>query len=488
MINQDATPLFDAVKKYVDDEVIQFHVPGHKQGKGIEELKDYVGDKVLRMDANGMKDLDYLSNPTGVILESEKLFADAFNADKAYFLVNGTTSGVQAMIMSACAPGDEIIIPRNAHKSAIGGIILSGAIPVYVQPEISSRLAIPMGVTVDSIKKAVEEHPHAKAVFIINPTYYGAASDIKSIVEIAHKKGMAVLVDEAHGAHMGFNKNFPITAMEAGADMSAASIHKTAGSMTQSSALLLKSAIISSDRVGQVLNLLYTSSASYVLMCSLDIARKQLATKGGAMLDKAIELARWARDEINKIDGLYAFGKDLIGTPGCYNFDETKLGVNLKGIGLTGYYVESVLRKNYNIQIELSDLYNILGIVSIGDTKKSVQVIVNALADIASKSNNKNTLEVIATFENPEVMVSPRNAFYTPKKVVKLEDAEGEISGEMIMAYPPGIPIICPGEQLSRNIVKYIKVLKNENCHLQGASDPYVNYIKVLDIDTQLHN
>ncbi|GIM27611.1 arginine decarboxylase [Clostridium polyendosporum] len=481
-LNQDTTPLFDAVKKYVDDMVVQFHVPGHKQGKGIEELKDYVGDKVLRMDANAMKELDYLNNPTGAILESEKLFADAFNADKAYFLVNGTTSGVQAMIMSSCNPGDEVIIPRNAHKSAIGGIILSGAIPVYVQPEISSRLAIPMGVTVDNIKKVIEEHPHAKAVFIINPTYYGAASDIKSIVEIAHKKGMAVIVDEAHGAHMGFNKDFPITAMEAGADMSAASIHKTAGSMTQSSILLLKSTIISSDRVGQILNLLYTSSASYVLMCSLDIARKQLATKGCAMLDRALELARWTRNEINKINGLYAFGKELIGTPGCYDFDETKIGVNLKDIGLTGYYVESVLRKDYNIQIELSDLYNILGIISIGDTKKSVQIIVDALANIASKANNKDALGTIIIPNNPKVVVSPRNAFYSPKKVVKLEDAVGEISGEMIMAYPPGIPIVCPGEQLSKDIIKYITILKNQNCQIQGSSDPYTNYIKVLDI------
>jgi arginine decarboxylase len=479
-IDQNRTPLFSAVKKYIDDKVIQFHVPGHKQGKGIPELLEYIGEHALQMDVNGMQDLDYVNNPTGVILEAENLLADAFGAQNAFFLVNGTTSGVQAMIMSVCEPGEKIIIPRNAHKSTVGGIILSGAIPVYVQPEINEELGIPMGVSVENIKKAILENPHAKAVFLINPTYYGAVSDLKSIVRIAHASNMVVLVDEAHGAHMSFHDDFPLTAMEVGADMSAVSIHKTAGSLTQSSALLLRNKIIKPERVKQVLNLSYTSSASYLLMCSLDIARKQLATRGNEMLQNALELARQARMEINNIKGMYAFGKGLIGSPGCNDFDETKLGINIRGLGLTGCQMENKLRKEHNIQIELSDIYNILAIISIGDRKEDLDALVLALKNISTKAENTELKNNTQIPYKTEMIVSPRDAFYSPKRAVRIEDACGEIAGEMIMAYPPGIPVICLGERITKDIIDYIKILKEERCQLQGTSDPYVNYIKVL--------
>jgi arginine decarboxylase len=479
-LDQNTTPLFNAVRKYVEDKVIQFHVPGHKQGRGIGELREFIGEKALQMDANGMQDLDYANNPTGVIFEAEKLLASAFGAQNAYFLVNGTTAGVQAMILSACEPGDKIIIPRNAHKSTIGGIILSGAMPVYIQPEINEKLGIAMGITEENLKKAIKENPHAKAVFAVNPTYYGVVSDLKSIVRIAHRHSMAVLVDEAHGAHMMFHDEFPLTAMEVGADMSAASMHKTAGSMTQSSVLLLRSNVIAPDRVKQVLNLTYTSSASYLLMCSLDIARKQIATKGSDMLEETLQLARWARDEINKIEGLYAFGKELIGTPGCNDFDETKLGVNVRGLGFTGYQMENKLRKEYNIQVEMSDIYNILAIISIGDRMEDVEALVNALKDIALKTGAKELRAATMIPQNPRMIVSPRDAFYAHKKVVALEDSIGEIAGEMIMSYPPGIPVVCMGERISKDIVDYIKLLKEEKCELQGTADPYVNHVRVL--------
>jgi len=480
---QKKTPLFDAVKKYVEDDVIPFHVPGHKHGRGIKELTDYIGERALQMDANGMEDLDYANSPTGVINEAQKLMAQAFGAEEAFFLVNGTTAGVQAMMMSACRPGDKIIIPRNAHKSTIGGIILSGAVPVYVQPEINERLGIAMGITEESIKKAIKDNPHAKAVFIINPTYYGVASNLKSIVRIAHRHEMAVLVDEAHGAHMSFHDDFPLTAMEVGADMSAASLHKTSGSMTQSSVLLLRSNMITPEKVKEVMSLSYTTSASYLLMCSLDIARKQLATIGSDMLEHTLELARWAREEINKIEGLYAFGKELLGASGCYDFDETKLGINVRGLGYTGYQMEAKLRKEYNIQIELSDLYNVLAIVSIGDRKEDLEALVNALKDIASKTEVTEYKRTTMLPQHAKMIVSPRDAFYSPKKAVPLEESEGEIAGEMVMAYPPGIPVICMGERITRDIIDYIKILKEEKCELQGTADPYVEYIRVLGME-----
>ena len=479
-INQNRTPLFDAVKKYIAEGVVPFHVPGHKQGRGIRELVEYIGEMALRMDVNGMEDLDYANNPTGVIMEAQKLMAHAFGAEYSYFLVNGTTSGVQTMILSACEPGSRIIIPRNAHKSTIGGIILSGAMPVYVQPEINTELGIAMGVSVEGVKKAIKLNPHARAVFIINPTYYGMTSDLKSIVRVAHMHGMSVLVDEAHGAHMSFHDDFPLTAMEVGADMSAASIHKTAGSLTQSSVLLSRGELISQDRIKHSLGLTSTSSASYLLMCSLDIARKQLATNGAELLEETLGLARWARNEINTINGLYAFGRELTGQEGCIDFDETKLGINIRQLGYTGYQVEALLREKYNIQVEMSDLYNILAVISIGDRMEDVMALVKALRELSEGRHGNALINATSMPDSLEMIISPRDAFYNAKKNIKLEESAGEIAGEMVMAYPPGIPVICLGERITAGMIDYIKLLKEQRCQLQGTSDPKVDYIKVL--------
>lgn len=478
-LDQSKTPLFEAVKKYVNDGVVPLHVPGHKQGAGIKELKGYVGEEVLKIDLSAMEELDFANNPGGAILESEALLADAYGAERAFFLVNGTTSGVQAMILSTCNPGDKILIPRNAHKSTVGGLILSGAVPVYIQPEFSSDLGIAMGVSNDAVKKAIEQNPDAKAVFIINPTYYGMASDIKTITRLAHEKGISVLADEAHGAHFHFNEAFPLSAMDAGADMSAASIHKTGGSLTQSSALLIKKQR-DVEKAKQALNLTASSSASYILMSSLDIARKQLALNGREMLGKALNLSAWARSEINSIEGLYTFGKELEGTSGCFAIDETKIGVSLCALGLTGYEAEARLRNEYKVQIEMSDLGNILALITIGDSMESVRALVEGLKSLAKKPGTKKDICRSVIWLEPEVLVAPREAFYRDKKALRLEDSAGEIAGEIILAYPPGIPVIGIGERITKDIIEYIKILKKERCQLQGTSDPKADFIRVL--------
>lgn len=477
---QSRAPLCEAVLRYKSAGVIPFHVPGHKHGHGSVELARLFGEKVLQMDVNGMKDLDYIGNPRGVIREAQQLMARAFNAEQAYLLVNGTTSGVQAMIMAACEPGSEIIIPRNAHKSTFGGIILSGALPVYVQPQCDLKLGIATGVSLADLKGVIQAHPHSRAVFVINPSYYGIAPDLQSIVDLAHKYHMAVLVDEAHGAHAYFHPAFPLTAMAAGADMSAASMHKTSGSLTQSSVLLYNSQFIARGRVKQVLGLTGTSSASYLLMTSLDLARQQMALHGCEMLNHTLDLARWARTEINRIPGLYAFGNELAEKAGCFAFDETKLGVHVAGLGLSGYQAEEILRERFNIQVELSDLYNILAIITIGDREESVKLLVAALAEMAAGAESERVSPHFEIPTRPEMIVSPRDAFYSPTKSVDLRMSSGEIAGEMLMAYPPGIPVILPGERISQDLVDYIELLKQEGCALQGTADPKVNRIRVL--------
>lgn len=479
--DQNRTPIFDALRKYVDDGTVSFHVPGHKGGNGIQELRNYIGKNVLSIDVNGMEDLDNICNPKNVIKESQELAAEAFGADNAYYLVNGTTAGVQAMIMTICKPGDKILIPRNAHKSAIGGLILSGAKPVYIQPEINNKLGMAMGITPERVRQAFEEHPDAKGILVLNPTYYGVFSDLRQIVEIAHSLNKPVLVDEAHGATLGFHPDLPLSAMEAGADMSSASTHKLLGSMTQSSILLLKEGLIDPNKVKATLNITQTTSASYVLLVSIELARKQIATNGRVLLDKAINLSQWAREELNKVERIYVFGEDIKGLPGCFDIDPTKIAINVQNLGISGYEAEHLLRKNYRIQTELSDLFNTLAVITIGDTKESVEYLVSSVKKMAENSKYKDTIKHTVNLPlPPKQLVSPRDAYYSDKKTVPLEKAEGEISAEMIMAYPPGIPLICPGERLTREIIDYVKILKKEPCQLQGTQDPEINNIKVL--------
>lgn len=476
-----STPLFDAVKKHVDNKVTPFHVPGHKYGAGLTELRDYLGENVFKIDLNAMVDIDDYINPISCIKNSEDLIADAFGAENGYMLVNGTTSGIHAMLISSCHPGDKIILPRNAHKSTISGLILSGAIPVYVNTEYDSDYGISTTVNVDAIKEAFNNEPHAVATFVINPSYYGFTPDLKSIIRSSHRNGAAVLVDEAHGCHMAFHDEFPLTAMEAGADLASASTHKTSGSFTQSSILLHRGNIISNDVLKHSLNLIRSTSGSYILMTSIDIARKQLALHGEDLLSRCLELARYARDEINKIEGLRSFGKEMIKKHrGIYDFDETKLTVNVHNIGYTGFEVEKILRDKYKIQVELADLNNIMAIISIGDSEENIQTLIAALKDIATKHQKKIKVRKFQLPEMPELIVSPRDAFYSKKKTVSLEKSIGEISGESVMAYPPGIPIVCPGERITKETIEYIKILKNEDSSLQGTADPYVNNIRVL--------
>lgn len=480
MNKQEKTPLFTAMKEYHKKNVTHFDVPGHKKSNIINEFTSYFGDTIMQIDANSSKPLDNLSNPIGVIKEAEDLTAELFHSSSAFFLVNGTTSGIQAMIMAVCNPGEKIILPRNVHRSAINGLILADAIPVYIEPVINDELGISFNVDINNVKEVIINNPDAKAVLITNPTYYGFATDLKEIVQFAHSYNMLVLVDEAHGTHLQFSDEFPMSAMEANADMSAISLHKTGGSLTQSSVLLLNDNKINKNHIKTILNIMQTTSASYLLMSSLDVARKYMAINGKNEFKRVLALSRYARDKINQIKGLSSFAKELVGQRSVCSFDETKLSIKVNELGLTGLQVYDILRDEYNIQMEFGDSYHTLAVVSLGDTKENIDKLIAALEDIANKyKNNPLILNKIA-LHNPQVIVSPRDAFYSHKKQKKLEECDGDVSAEFIMAYPPGIPIVTPGEMISKEIIEYIQFLKKQDSMLTGTQDPYVDYINVL--------
>ncbi len=327
--DQNRAPLFEAIARHIDEDVTPFHVPGQKRGRGLSELRDYLGERTLLVDLNAMADIDDLSHPVSVINDAQQLAAEAFGAEKAHFLINGTTSGIHAMFLSALKPGDDVIVPRNAHKSAFTGLILSGANPVYVYPELNSSNGIISAISVEAVEKVYQKAPQANAILVINPTYYGIAPDLQKIVAIAREHNSTVLVDEAHGCHFYFNENLPLTAMGAGADMAAVSTHKTGGSLTQSSILLKQGDRIPDGDLFESLNALRSSSASYLLLVSLDLARKQLALHGRAMTDRVLELTETARNRINQIDGMRAYGEDILqGEVSGFAFDRTKLVIS----------------------------------------------------------------------------------------------------------------------------------------------------------------
>lgn len=481
-LDQTKTPIFDSLMKYVDNNTIPFHVPGHKKGIGApDEFKNFIGENPFKIDVTIFKSVDSLHNPTSSIREAEKLAADAYKSENSFFCINGTTVAIQAMIMSCVSNGDKILIPRNIHKSITAGIILSGAIPIYMEPEIDEFLSISHGISLKTVKDSLEKHKDVKAVLIINPTYYGVATDIKNIVEVVHSYNIPLLVDEAHGPHLIFNKKLPVGAMEAGADICAQSTHKITSALTQGSFLHVNSKYINPNKVRQVLNLLQTTSPSYIILASLDCTRKQLALNGKELIDKSIELSNYARNEINKIDGLYCFGEELKNGQGFHAFDPTKITINCRRLGISGYELENILSEKYFVQLEMADTFNGIAVGSYGDTKKSIDDLINSLKDISLNHRVKKSNDIRINLPKiPKQIVSPREAFQANKISIPLKESSNKISGEFLLAYPPGIPILCPGEIITNEIIEYVEHMKSIGLFVQGTEDPKVNNIKVL--------
>ncbi|MCR1835837.1 aminotransferase class I/II-fold pyridoxal phosphate-dependent enzyme [Oceanobacillus caeni] len=483
-MDQQRTPLFSGLLRHINNHPIPFHIPGHKKGNAIDPaFKDFLGENVFKMDLINIEPLDDLHHPQGIIKEAQELAAEAFGADYTFFSVQGTSGAIMTMILSVCKPGDKIIVPRNAHKSITSAIIFAGATPIFIHPELDENLGISHGITPSAVKHALQVHPDAKGVLVINPTYFGIAGDLEKIVSIAHEYNVPVLVDEAHGVHIHFHEGLPLSAMQAGADIAATSVHKLGGSLTQSSVLNLQGDRISHERVQTILSMLTTTSTSYILLASLDVARKQLTTNGYQMIVKSIQLADFARTEINNnLSYIYCVGEEILGTEATFRYDPTKLIISVKNLGLTGYDVEVWLRENYHIEVELSDLYNILCIITPGDDEKTIQILLKALKRLESENmNDVITREVNVKIPDiPLLAILPRNAFYAETEIIPFSEADGRISAESIMVYPPGIPIFIPGEIITKENINYINKNKQAGLPVQGLQDETLESIRVI--------
>ena len=468
MMDQNSAPLADALERDIRRSYVPFDVPGHK-GQ-LPFLTDYYGARCIDADKNSREDLDYLCQPTGCIREAEMLAAEAFGADHAWFMVGGTTASVQAMVMSACAPGDKVLVPRNAHISVINAVILAGAIPVYLHPEVHPQLGIALGIRTDTLRDCIASNTDAKAVVVNNPTYYGVCSDLKEIIRIAHEHGILVLADEAHGTHFYFGDGLPPAAMRCGADMAAVSMHKTGCSLTQSS-ILLSSSAMDPEHVREIINLTRSTSASYLLLSSLDLARRFMAVEGRAALARSLELAEQARSRINRMDGYYAFAEEISASDAVFAFDRTKLSVNTARLGLAGIEVFELLRDRYGIHLEFGDMSNILAICSAADRQDFTDALVSALEEIARRDRRDTPIPFIYEYIKPIIRMSPRKAFFAHKKKVPILQAEGLVCSNAVMCYPPGIPLLAPGERITRQIIEHIRYASEKGCSVSGLSE-----------------
>lgn len=479
---QRRAPLAKAVEAYAAEGARPFHTPGHKQGLGAHpRLRQFITPEGLRGDVSLMEELDDLHHPTGCIAEAETLAADLYGAASAYFMVNGTTGAIHTMMLATLSPGDEVLLPRNVHRSVFQGLVLAGAIPVYLPPVMDERLGIALGVTTKTVAKALADHPAAKAVLVVYPNYYGVTFDLSSVTALAHARDVTVLVDEAHGAHLRFSEALPPDALSCGADLVAQSTHKLLGSLTQTSMLFRQGGRVSGEAVRRAAALLSTTSPNYLLLASLDIARLQMAVYGADLIGRAVRLAAGVRRVVNDTPGLWSFGEEYMGRPGAEALDVTKVTVQTAWLGLSGAAAADILRRDYRIACELTDAYNVLFLLTMADGPEEALFLAKSLKDLALR-HRRTPLERprISLPERPPQVAAPREAFFAPSEAVRFSEAAGRVAAEEIAFYPPGIPVLCPGERISHEILSYLREMAALGLRVAGPEDVTLETVRVL--------
>lgn len=492
-MDQTRTPYFQALLEYVDSGVTPFHTPGHMQGHGMEEsFREFIGDNICAIDLTPMPGIDDLLQPKESIREAQELAAEAYGADHTFFLINGSTSGNQCMMMAALNPGDKIAVPRNSHKSMLGGLVMSGASPIYMQPEVDEELHMDLCVTPETVARTIAEHPDLVAVYVVSPTYYGVAANLPEIVRIARDAGKLVLVDEAWGPHFKFHPALPISATEAGADLCINSTHKMLSAFSQCAMLHQIGDRVRLDRLKSVLKMFLSTSPNLPMVASLDVARMQMATHGAALLSQTIALAQDARRRINRIEGLYCFGEEVKGRSGIFDLDPTKVAVTVKGLGYTGYEAAELLRRRYNIQVELADLFNVVALFTIGTTQEAAERLIAAFEELARDDRPVDmyapsgilearlTRGTYALPKIPPMRMLPRDAFLADTEFTLFKDSVGRICAETISPYPPGIPVISPGEEITTDLVDYLRLEIRAGVRIQGPYDDELKSIRVV--------
>jgi arginine/lysine/ornithine decarboxylase len=489
MLNQSQSPLIDALKSCISKNHTPFYTPGHKGGAGVSPtLTDLLGKDVFRADLTELSELDNLFAPESAILAAQELAAMAFGAQRTWFLVNGSSCGIIAAIMTVCEPNQHILLPRNIHSSVISGLIIAGAIPIFINPQYDQDVDITCSITPKDLQIALAQNPQAKAVLVVYPTYNGVCGNLKAICQVTHEYNIPLIVDEAHGAHLNFHNRLPISALTAGADLTIQSIHKTLGSMTQTSMLHIQGNRINIDRLNQALQLVQSTSPSFILLASLDAARQQMAIDGQKLMQKTLDLANIARNKIREVPGLSVLELPKIRQPGFFDLDKTRLTVNVKELDITGFIAEDFLIE-MGIVPEFSSFENVTFIISLGNNESDINALVKVFKKIndipRSRKYGTRTSHIISKIifnyqPDNRLCISPREAFFATSEILPLEKTVDRICAENICPYPPGIPILMPGERITKSALDYLQQVQDLGGVITGCVDTSCHTLKVV--------
>lgn len=477
---QTQTPLLEALKKAASQPDAPFFAPGHKRGQATPQpLAELLGKKLFKADLPELPELDNLFAPQSVIQEAQKLAAEAFSAAQTFFLANGSTAGIIAGILAVCNANEKIILPRNIHRSVISGLILSGAIPIFINPEYDTGWDLANSITPQALQKALNQHPDTKAVIVVYPTYHGVCGDIKALVEITHQHNIPLLVDEAHGAHFGFHPDLPISAMSAGADLAVQSTHKVLSALSQASMLHIQGNRINPHRLNNALQLVQSTSPNYALLASLDAARQQMALEGEKLLTQTLELAHTAFSKLAEIPHLRILQPPAHPMPGFHTLDPTRLSINVAGLGLTGFYADEILREQYKVTAELPTLRQLTFILSIGNTPSDINQLIDAFQNIPL-GDTAGVPAIPPHIPRQAPTLSPREAFFAETETVAVSDAINRISAELICPYPPGVPVLVPGEMVTKDSLDYLQQVLTNGGTITGCSHPELETLLVV--------
>jgi len=487
--DQRDTPYADATLRYRAAGFTPFHTPGHKLGKGApDKLRELLGEACLSVDVAMAGGVEDTRESTQLIRLAEDHAAEAWGADRAWFLVNGSSSGIHALMLALCGPGDTVIIPRNAHKSMLGGLIFTGADPAYMEPEIDRVWGIPLNVTPNDARRALSAHPDAKAIFVTSPTYNGFGADLAAIAQLAHMAGVPFVTDQAWGPHLRFCSLLPVDAMRAGADAAVVSTHKLISGITQTSVLMARGPRVNTDRLAGMVQLTQTTSPQVLMYASIDVARQQMATQGERLWSDAVGLADWARGELARIPGVRCLGREMLERDGVAEFDPTRLTISTCDLGHSGFQLETLLRDDYRVAVEAADPLNVVLNVTYGDSRVDLDVVVSAFKDIAARFEGPAGAGGPAACSSllartpgfTRQAMTPRDALFAPSTALPLDRCAGLVSAEMVTPYPPGIPVLGPGEEISDEIVAYLQEGATVGLKVHGPEDRTLRTLRVV--------
>lgn len=468
-MNHHQAPILEAIAQYLELDHAPFYMPGHKRGVGIDpEFMALLGENLFRLDLPELPNLDES------ITKAEELAADAYGSDCTWFLVNGSTSGIAAMMLAVAGIGDKILMGRNCHKAAIAGLVLCGATPIYLETDYNSEFDLDCGVSPSTLQAALEANPDVKAVMLVSPNYFGVCGELEELVAIAHSFNIPILIDAAHGGHLRFHPDLPIDALTAGADVVVHSIHKMGSSLTQTAMLHIQGTRVNSDRLDQAVQMLQSTSPNILLLASLDVARRQMVLHGQELLQTTIALSNYGRSQINQISNLHCLDH-------IPNLDPTRLTVMVNQLGKTGFDVDEIFYQDLGVMAELPTLSQLVFVVSIGNTAADVDRLILAFQNLVNQKRKKTrAIPPIPKMPKANLKLTPREAFFSPNCAMSLESASGRICTELISPYPPGIPIICPGEEISLEVIDFLKLIKDAGGVINGCSDRTMATIKVV--------